>query len=275
MLVLHIRTIGVGRFRILGGGPNSQQAHDVVMTSMRRIDVASTSFRRHVPTRFLINQCQIITILILKSDIIEISRIELREIVLPVPSNQIKIIHLLLFYASTWYICDFFPVSHRNRRKRRVDYWGGGGGGPKSMLAPPPKLLGGGACPPPSPPPPLPTLMCTLIFLFQNLQNLFVELNCFVYTCIYFCTATLMYLPIVCEIFFDLTICIKIMIQSIERFLLLNFPLKLTLVGSCCKVLSCCYSILLLTFHTVPPPRPPSHFSGTYLWPYYGALRSP
>ena len=65
-------TIGVGRFRILGGGggqgggANSQQAHDVVMTSMRRNDVASTSFRRHVPTRFLINQCQIITFRILK-----------------------------------------------------------------------------------------------------------------------------------------------------------------------------------------------------------------
>ena len=65
--------IGVGRFRILGGprfrilggpgGANSQQAHDV-MTSMRRNDVASTSFRRHVPTMFLINQCQIITFLI-------------------------------------------------------------------------------------------------------------------------------------------------------------------------------------------------------------------
>ena len=53
------------------GGPNSQQAHDVVTTSMRRNDVASTSFRRHVPSRFLIKQCQIITILILKSDIIE------------------------------------------------------------------------------------------------------------------------------------------------------------------------------------------------------------
>ena len=47
-----------------GGGANPQQAHDVVMTSMRRNDVASTSFRRHVPTRFLINQCQIITFLI-------------------------------------------------------------------------------------------------------------------------------------------------------------------------------------------------------------------
>ena len=38
-----------------GGGngvPNSQQVHDVVLTSIRRNDVASTSFRRHVPTRF-------------------------------------------------------------------------------------------------------------------------------------------------------------------------------------------------------------------------------
>ena len=90
-LALHSESIfiGVGRFRILGGGgggarvrllggqgvPNSQQAHDVVTTSMRRNDIASTSFRRHVPTSFLINQCQIITFLILKSDIIENSRI--------------------------------------------------------------------------------------------------------------------------------------------------------------------------------------------------------
>ena len=98
-------TIGVGRFRILGGarfriwgggarfrilgggGGNSQQAHDVVTTSMRRNDVASTSFRRRVPTRFLINKCQIITFLILKYDIIENSRIELRGIVLPVQSG--------------------------------------------------------------------------------------------------------------------------------------------------------------------------------------------
>ena len=75
--------VGVGRFRILGGGqgleywgggqvgPNSQQAHDVVLTSMRRNDVGSTSFRHHAPTRFL-HQCQIITFLILKSDNIEI-----------------------------------------------------------------------------------------------------------------------------------------------------------------------------------------------------------
>ena len=48
--------MGGPRFRILGGGPrgraNSQQEHDVGMTSMRRNDVDATSFRRHVPTRF-------------------------------------------------------------------------------------------------------------------------------------------------------------------------------------------------------------------------------
>ena len=115
--------IGVGRFRILGGprfrifwgpgGPNSQQAHDVVTTSMRRNDVASTSFRRRVPTRFLINQCQMITFLILNYDIIENSRIELRGIVVPVQVGGLL-------------------------------------GGPKGMLAPPLKLLGGPG--PPWPP---------------------------------------------------------------------------------------------------------------------------
>ena len=50
-----VLNIGGPRFRILEGprgGANSQQAHDVVLTSMRRNDVASTSFRRYVPTRF-------------------------------------------------------------------------------------------------------------------------------------------------------------------------------------------------------------------------------
>ena len=95
-----------------GGGANSQQAHDVVTTSVRRNDVASTSFRRRVPIRFLINQCKIITFVILKYDIIENSRIELRGIVLPV-----KVGGLL--------------------------------GGPKGMLAPPLKLFGGPGPPPP------------------------------------------------------------------------------------------------------------------------------
>ena len=49
------RILGGARFGTLGGGqggPNSQQAHVVVLTSMRRNDVASTSFRRHVPLGF-------------------------------------------------------------------------------------------------------------------------------------------------------------------------------------------------------------------------------
>ena len=106
------------------GGPNSQQAHDVVMTSMRRNDVASTSFRRHVPNRFLINQCQIITFLIIKYDIIENLRIELRGIVLPV----------------------------------QVDALLGGGGGGQSICWPPLSNYWG-AWPPLPPPPPLPTPM--------------------------------------------------------------------------------------------------------------------
>ena len=87
-------------FRILGGGgarggANFQQAHDIVTTSMRRNDVTLTSFPRQVPARFLINQYQIITFLILKSGV-ENSRIELRGIVLPVPSNQIKVTFIII-----------------------------------------------------------------------------------------------------------------------------------------------------------------------------------
>ena len=122
--------MGGPRLRILGGGggggargPNSQQAHDVVMTSMRRSDVASTSFRRHVPTRFLTNQCQIITFLILKYDIIENSRIELRGIVLPVQVGALL-----------------------------------GGGGAKGYVGPPSQIIGGGLAPLA---PPLPTPMQT------------------------------------------------------------------------------------------------------------------
>ena len=97
------------------GGPNFQQAHDVVTTSMRRNGVASTSFRRRVPTRFLINQCQIITFLILKYDIIENSRIELRGIVLPVQVGGLL-----------------------------------GGGGQRVCCPPPPSQIIWGGCPPSS-----------------------------------------------------------------------------------------------------------------------------
>ena len=99
--------IGVGRFRILGGGrqgleywwAKGGQIPSRHITSMRRNDVESmslsTSLRRHVPTRFLINQCQIITFFILKSDNIENSR-EMKGIVLQVPSNQIKVTFIII-----------------------------------------------------------------------------------------------------------------------------------------------------------------------------------
>ena len=114
--------MGVLGLEYWGGGqegPNSQQAHDVVMTSMRRNDVASTSSRRHVPNRFLINQCQIITSLILKYDIIENSRMELRGIVLPVQVGG-------LFGGPKGMLA---PLSN---------YGGGGGGGGAGPPCPPP-----------------------------------------------------------------------------------------------------------------------------------------
>ena len=131
----------------MGGGPrggaNSQQAHDVVLTSMRRNGVASTSFRRHVPIRFLINRCQIITFLILKSDNIENSRIELKGKFCRYLQIKLKL-HLLLFHPSTWYICDFFLLHIEIEGKCGWIIWG------QRVCCPlPPLKLLRGACPPP------------------------------------------------------------------------------------------------------------------------------
>ena len=85
-------------------------------------------------TRFLINQCQIITFFILKSDIIENSRIELRVIVLPVPSNQIKVnvcYHFTL-QLGTFVIFFLFHIEIEGKGGWII----GGGGGAKGMLAP-------------------------------------------------------------------------------------------------------------------------------------------
>ena len=85
------------------------------MTSYyRRCDV-TTSHRRHFdvmcPLGFVIKQCQISTFLILKSDNIENSRIELTGIVFQYFQIKLKFIYLSLFYPSTWYICDFSPFT--------------------------------------------------------------------------------------------------------------------------------------------------------------------
>ena len=106
------------------------------MTFWRRCDV-TTLPRRHVPTRFLINQCQIITFLILKSDNIENSRIDLKGIILQVHSNQIKVTFIIILPSNLVHLW-FFPVSHRNWRKMWVDYLGG-----QRVGLPPLKLLGG------------------------------------------------------------------------------------------------------------------------------------
>ena len=129
------------------GGPNSQQAHYVVLTSMRRNDVASTSFRRHVPTRFLINQCQIIIFFILKSDNIQNSR-ELKGIVLQVPSNQIKVTFIIYYYFALQLVTFVISSCFTQKLKTNVGglLGGGGGGGPKGMLPPPPSHIIWGAC---------------------------------------------------------------------------------------------------------------------------------
>ena len=116
-----------------GGGANFQQAHDVV------------------------NQCQIIAILILKSYILQNSRIELRGIVLPVPSNQSYIYYYFAPQLGAFGICDFFLFHTEIEGKMCADYGGGGKGGTKGML--PPLKLFGGRADPLAPPPPLATPM--------------------------------------------------------------------------------------------------------------------
>ena len=113
------------------------------MTLMRRNDVASTSFRRHVSTRFL-TQCHIITFLILKSDIIENSRIELKGIVLPLPSNQIKVIFIIIlpFYLiHLWFFLFHIEIEGKGG-------WIIGGGGGQRVCWPPLSNYWGGAWPP-------------------------------------------------------------------------------------------------------------------------------
>ena len=125
--------IGVGRLRILGGqgggGPNSQQEHDIVLTSMGH---------SHVPTRSLVNQWEIITFLILKSDHIENSRIDLKGIILQVPSNQIKVTFIIILpfnLVHLWFFLFHIEIEE-NVGGLLEGGGGGGGGGPKNMLDP-------------------------------------------------------------------------------------------------------------------------------------------
>ena len=136
-----------------GGGANSHQAHDVVTTSMATI--------RHVATRFLINLREIITFLISKSDIIENSRIELRGILLPAPSNQIKVTFIIILPFNLLHLRFFlFHIEIEGKGGWII----GGGGGAKGMLAPLSNYWGR-----PAPlPPPLPSRLPTPMFLYKT-----------------------------------------------------------------------------------------------------------
>ena len=108
---------------------------------MRHNDVAPTSFRHHMPTRFLINQRQITTFLILKSDNIENSRIELKGIVLQVRSNQIKVIFIIILPFNLVHL-SFFLFHIEIEGKCGWIIWGGGGGGGKEYDGPS-QIIGG------------------------------------------------------------------------------------------------------------------------------------
>ena len=87
-----------------GRAANSQQAHDVVTTSMRRNDVA----RRRVPTRFLINQCQIITFFILPGRVAQsVGHLTRKSGVL----------------GSIPGLATYFRFSFRYSRRAVVNYW--------------------------------------------------------------------------------------------------------------------------------------------------------
>ena len=87
--------------------------------------------RRHVPTRFLINQCQIITFLILKSDNIENSGLELKGIVCRYLSNQIKVIFIIIipFQLGTFVTFFLFHIEIEGKCGWIIRRGGGGGGG--------------------------------------------------------------------------------------------------------------------------------------------------
>ena len=92
------------------------------------------------PGFFKINQCQIITFLIFKSGNIENSRIELKGIVLPVPSNQIKVTFRAYYYFTlqlgTFVIFFLFHIEIEGNVGGLCGLLGGGGS--KGYVAPPP-----------------------------------------------------------------------------------------------------------------------------------------
>ena len=138
---------------------------------MRRKDVASTSFRRHVPTSFFnksvpyncISHLEILHYTKFKD------RIERNS--LPVPSNQIKITFIIILPFSLVHLC-FFQFLIEIEGQCGWIIRGGRRGGAKGMLAPLSNYLGG--LPPPPPPPSLlpPPPPSSYAFAYRNLQRM-------------------------------------------------------------------------------------------------------
>ena len=132
------------------------------------------SFRRHVPTKFLINQCQIITFLILKSDNIENSRIDLKGKILQAPSNQIKVTFIIIIPFNLVHLCVcFFFLFHIEIDGKYRWIMGGRG---KGYVAPPLRCFfffwggGGRGLPPPLSPcsPPFFLRLWILLMMVNN-----------------------------------------------------------------------------------------------------------
>ena len=126
-----------------------------------------------MPTRFLINQCQIITFLILKSDNIENSRIELKGIVLQVRSNQIKVTFIIILPFNLVHHFFLFHIEIEGKCGWIIGGGGGGGGG-KGMLPPPPLSNYWGPAPPPPPLAPTPSSYAYGLMLTYSTKNTFV-----------------------------------------------------------------------------------------------------
>ena len=96
------------------------------------------------------------------------SGIELKGIVLRVPSNQIKVTFIIIlpFNLIHW---GFFSLFHKDiEGKCRWIIGGGGWGGAKGMLAPPLKFLGGL--------PPAPSLFLRLC-LIQSIRTVYTYIH--------------------------------------------------------------------------------------------------
>ena len=124
--------IGVGRFRIFGG-PRLRILCVCVGGGGLLAGWKSTEEPPPPPTPF----SQIVTVLILKSDNIAKSRIELKGKFLPIPSNT-KNVHNHFTHQLRTFMIFFllFPIEIEESVAGLLGLGGGGGGGAKGMSPP-------------------------------------------------------------------------------------------------------------------------------------------